>query len=146
MSRPLKIGIQNLHLDELNALSALLDEPNIQIYSWKVHDFDPNEIQSCDLLILFARRHWKYIKFNKPYFLILADYVTNQKALDLTRSRSFNPFKRGGYSYISNNFFKGFLCGSIELFETIQSANIQGFFYRKKYILPPERCLLPSLA
>lgn len=133
MSKPLKVGIQNLHLDELNALSALLDEPNVQIYSWKVHDFDQNEIQSCDLLILFARRHWKYIKFNKPYVLILADYVTNQKALDLTKSRSFNLFKRGGYSYTPNNLFKGFLCGSIELFETIRSANIPGFFYHKKY-------------
>jgi hypothetical protein len=79
MRTSLKIGIQNLHLDELNALKELLDEPTIQIYSWKVHDFDLNEIQSCDLLILFARRHWKYIKFNKPYLLILADYVTNQK-------------------------------------------------------------------
>jgi hypothetical protein len=29
--------------------------------------------------------------------------------------------------------FKGFLCGSIELFETIRSANIPGFFYHKKY-------------
>jgi len=130
MKSRIKIGIQILHQDEFNSLTDLLDLPNIEFYSWKKHDFDQAQLESCDLLILFARRHWRYIKFNKPYLLILADYVSNQKAIWLSMSRriSFTGFK-----YFKNNLFKGYLCGSIELYETVTSENIPAIFYRKKY-------------
>ncbi|MGC4023016.1 MAG: hypothetical protein QM734_14270 [Cyclobacteriaceae bacterium] len=130
MKDKIKIGIQILHLDEFNSLTNLLAHPNIEFYSWKKHDFDQAQLDSCDFFILFARRHWRYIKYNKPYLLILADYVSNQKAIWLSMSRRLSLT---GYKYSANNLFKGYLCGSAELFETVRSENILAVFYPKKY-------------
>ncbi|MBS1948408.1 MAG: hypothetical protein JST47_11640 [Bacteroidetes bacterium] len=130
MKDHVKIGIQNLHLDELNCLKELLARPGIELYTWRKHDFSLAELKSCDVLILFARRHWRYIKYGKPYLLILADYVSDQKAINLTKKRRLGL---SGYKYYPNNLFKGFLCGSEELFQTVKSAKIPGVFYPKKY-------------
>lgn len=126
----IKVGIQNLHIDELNSLTDLLTHPTIELYVWWKHDYDIEQLKSCDVLILFARKHWDYIKFEKPYVLILADYVTNQKAIWLSMSRRLTIT---GYKYKPNNYFKGYLCGSSELKETAQSENIPAMFYHKKY-------------
>ncbi|MBS1950581.1 MAG: hypothetical protein OJF59_000770 [Cytophagales bacterium] len=132
MKPKLKIGIQNLHHDEVTALKELFDDIASEFYIWPKHDYDKVQLKSCDVLIMFARRHWRYLKFNKPYLLILADYVTNEKAIALTKSRSIN-FLTLRYAYHSNSLFRGFLCGSSELFETVRQAHIPGFFYHKKY-------------
>src|SRR5579862_7433726 len=116
MKKQIKIGIQILHRDEYNSLINLFDQPDIEFYSWKKHQFDQAELDSCDVLILFARRHWRYIKFNKPYLLILADYVSNQKAIWLSKSRRLSFI---GFKYFDNSLFQGYLCGSGELFETV---------------------------
>lgn len=130
MKNKIKIGLQIVHNDEYLTLRALLDQSQFQIYSWHFHSFDLNEIKSCDVLVLFARRHWRYLKFNKPYFLILADFVSNEKAINLTKSRNIGLI---GYSYKTNNLFGGYICGSLELFEAIQNQHIKGIFYKKKY-------------
>jgi len=130
MKSRIKIGIQILHEDEFNSVTNLLASPNIEFYAWRKHDFDPTLLNSCDVLLLFARRHWRYINFKKPYLLILADYVSNQKAVDLSKSRRLTLT---GYQYYSNNLFLGYLCGSGELLETVLAQNIPGIFYPKKY-------------
>ncbi|HLK27383.1 MAG TPA: hypothetical protein VKT28_02295 [Puia sp.] len=130
MKDKIKIGIQNLHLDEVSCLKALLARPGVEFYVWHKHDFDLEELKSCNVLILFARRHWRYIKYGKPYLLILADYVSNQKAINLSKKRRFGLV---GYHYYPNDLFKGFLCGSIELFQTVSSVKIPSVFYTKKY-------------
>lgn len=126
----IKIGIQILHEDELLTLKALFDDPEIEIYSWLAHQYEEEKLLRCDCLVLFARRHWQYIKFNKPYLLILADYVTDQKAIDLTKTRLIGLT---GYRYIDNSQFKGYLCGSSELFDAVTAQKIDAVFYHKKY-------------
>lgn len=54
-----KIGVQILHHDEFLTLKALLASDGIEVYSWTKHSYDVNELASCNLLILFARRHWR---------------------------------------------------------------------------------------
>jgi len=126
----IKVGIQNLHIDEFNSLTDLLSHPTIEFYSWTGHDYDDQKMASCDVLILFAKKHWRYIKFKIPYLLILADFVSNKKATMLGKSRSLSIT---GYRYRSNNLFRGYLCGSGELLEALQNENIPGLFYPKKY-------------
>ncbi len=126
----LKIGLQNFHHDEVTALRQLLDIPNATIYSWEAHNYDRAEIESCDVLVLFSRRHWRYIPFNKPYLLILADYVSEQKAINITKTRKLGLF---GYRYSPNDLFRGYLCGSGELLQIVHDNHLKGIFYPKKY-------------
>lgn len=130
MNPGIKIGIQSLHYDEITALKELFDAPNVSIYSWNAHEYETNEIQSCDVLVLFARKHWRYMPLKKPYLLILADHVSERKAVDISKSRSLGLF---GYRYKENDFFKGYLCGSEELLQAVRKNGVKGVFYPKKY-------------
>jgi len=130
MTGRLKIGIQNLHPDEFITLKELFNVANVEIYEWHSHNYVASKILECDYLILFARRHWRYLKFGKPYLLILADYVSDEKAISLSMNRRLGLF---GYSYTPNEHFKGYLCGSGELHESIIRAKLSGMFYPKRY-------------
>jgi hypothetical protein len=126
----IKIGLQIVHNDEFLTLKAILDQPGFEVYAWHFDNYDNDKLNECDLLILFARRHWRYIKFNKPYFLILADFVSDQKAANLSKSRKLSLM---GYQYTPNKLFGGYLCGSSELFEAVKRQHIKAVFYKKKY-------------
>jgi hypothetical protein len=130
MNPVVKIGVQVLHEDEFYSITNLLEQPNVEFYSWLRHEYELPKLLSCDILVLFARRHWRYLKFGKPYMLILADFVTDQKAISLTKIRKLGFT---GYSYSPNSKFRGFLCGSYELYSAIVKQNIEASFYRKKY-------------
>ena len=130
MEKPIRIGVQSLHTDELLSLKELFREPGITLYTWHGNQYDPHEIRACDVLVLFAKKHWPYLKFDKPYLLILADYVSETKAIDLSKSRFFSF---SGYRYRENTLFRGYLCGSEELLQTAHNGNVRAVFYPKKY-------------
>ncbi|MCX8490073.1 MAG: hypothetical protein ORN54_03295 [Cyclobacteriaceae bacterium] len=130
MNPVVKIGVQVLHEDEFYSITNLLEQPNVEFYSWLRHEYELPKLLSCDILVLFARRHWRYLKFGKPYMLILADFVTDQKAISLTKTRKLSFT---GYRYSPNSKFRGFVCGSSELYSTIVKQNIEAAFYQKKY-------------
>ncbi len=130
MTTALKIGLQDFHPDEIVSLKSLFDRHNVTIYSWIAHNYDRTELLSCDVLVLFSRRQWRYLPFKKPYLLVLADYVSAKKAINLTKSRRLGLF---GYQYKTNNLFKGYLCGSSELLQIVHENHLQGIFYPKKY-------------
>jgi len=126
----MKIGIQDFHPDEIISLKSLFTDESVEIYSWPAHRFDEDELKTCDFLVLFARRQWRYLKFNIPYVLILADYVNETKALNLSKKRKFTLL---GYQYSNNNLFKGYLCGSTELRDSMRQVGLKAEFYPKKY-------------
>lgn len=129
----MNIGIIELHGDEFLMIKDLFSvSEDITIIHIRENEINETEILSCDFLVLFDKHHWKFLKYNKPYFIVVVHRYFFKDISNVLGKHNYGIFSKL-FSHKLNPDFKGLLCGSIELYDFAKRLNIPAFFYHKKY-------------
>lgn len=133
----MKIGIIDLHWDEFLMIKDLFSgSEDIRIIPIRENEINEAEIISCDILVLFDKHHWKFLKYNKPYFIVVVHRYFFRDISNVLGKHNYGILGKL-FSHKLNPNFKGLLCGSIELYNFAKNLNIPAFFYHKKYPFGP---------